>query len=660
MKQRLLSFLFFALLGLNMPVWGQIQISDEEELAAAIELFNTDGNDLTIEIINDIVLSKALPSLTANGTLTILGNGKTIDADVKEEDKDSSIKARAGQRRIFTIDVPTENSFKIVILDLTMTKGYNVWEVTHSNYGGAIYNTYGTLELVNCVLSDNSASFGGAIFNYGGNHTFSECRFINNFCNNSGGAIKHSAGTMMVSDCIFLDNKCGQSGGAIASDHLGNHDQPAGTYTNCLFDGNQNIWGSPGSGGAFYYHCDFGYHGKGPQFINCTFSATNVVTGNRFSYSKGGNILAYNRYLDDPEVEPAFYNCILENADNGWDMISGDFRANEYQEGFPGIIFQHCLTNVINDLDRNIHSMNNVYADDLLLDAEYVPLKGSPAIDSGDETFYNGREYDLSGTQKRIQGSRIDIGCFEATPRQISSVYHTLSLTLGGSINCNYSSGELTIAEGDHLYLQFYTDDPMVTAADILFMIDGEETTFNDNGKGAFNYILNPITRDSEIVIALREYRVTYPMIEGLTVNGASRVVYGESHTFSLTAADTLDLSEAIVLANGKELPVDVPGSPEMKYSIDRVTEHIEITIECIRKDPTSNAQIASNPLLIYVSNGMLIAESPSAIQLLSVYTLTGQLYTEQQIPAGTTRIALPAGMYIIRIGETTKKVVVN
>ncbi|MDF9828899.1 T9SS type A sorting domain-containing protein [Parabacteroides sp. PF5-6] len=91
-------------------------------------------------------------------------------------------------------------------------------------------------------------------------------------------------------------------------------------------------------------------------------------------------------------------------------------------------------------------------------------------------------------------------------PEETSSIYHTISLVVGEGIDCNYATGSLTVAEGDHLFLQFSVQEYGLTADDMLFLIDGVETAFNVtiDGKGG-NYILNPIEKDQSIEIRLRD-----------------------------------------------------------------------------------------------------------------------------------------------------------
>ncbi|WP_277465639.1 T9SS type A sorting domain-containing protein [Parabacteroides sp. PF5-6] len=87
------------------------------------------------------------------------------------------------------------------------------------------------------------------------------------------------------------------------------------------------------------------------------------------------------------------------------------------------------------------------------------------------------------------------------------TIYHTVDLVLAPGINLqNLSAGELTIEDGDHLFLQFWPEDPTLTADDILLLIDGVETAFTPSADGrGGSYILNPIEKDHTIEIRLRE-----------------------------------------------------------------------------------------------------------------------------------------------------------
>lgn len=91
--------------------------------------------------------------------------------------------------------------------------------------------------------------------------------------------------------------------------------------------------------------------------------------------------------------------------------------------------------------------------------------------------------------------------------KETVDTYYTITLSVGEGILLNgLTPGIHSLAEGDHLYLQFLPEDASRTAEDVLLLIDGVEAAFNDFGAGHyFSYILNPITADHTIEIRLRE-----------------------------------------------------------------------------------------------------------------------------------------------------------
>jgi len=163
-----------------------------------------------------------------------------------------------------------------------------------------------------------------------------------------------------------------------------------------------------------------------------------------------------------------------------------------------------------------------------------------------------------------------------------SANYHTVTLELGEGIWCDYPAGQLSLTKGDHLYLQFHTEDPALGTDDILFFIDDVETPFkvSIDGRGG-SYILNPITTNHTIRIALRE------------------------------------------------------------------------------TEPTGNAAIAGGKVSITVESGELKVESDRPLDV-AVYTITGKNVVQLRALSGSKSIALPNGIYIVRAGDVTKKVIVN
>ncbi len=145
----------------------------------------------TITLTRDITLDGGLPKITSD--ITIEGEGYTISGDHRW--------------RIFYND-----GGALTINDLTMTKGYVEGELIFSEdltlkcdrgsaFGGAIVNL-GELIIINSNFSGNSALWGGAIANWGGELSISHSTFSNNLAEEVGGAIANDGELSMVNSII--------------------------------------------------------------------------------------------------------------------------------------------------------------------------------------------------------------------------------------------------------------------------------------------------------------------------------------------------------------------------------------------------------------------------------------------------------------------------
>ena len=75
------------------------------------------------------------------------------------------------------------------------------------------------MRLNECTFNDNSASYGGAVYNKGTILDLSFCEFINNTASYTGGAIRnYEASIHQMERCIFDGNEAGVRGGGIASE----------------------------------------------------------------------------------------------------------------------------------------------------------------------------------------------------------------------------------------------------------------------------------------------------------------------------------------------------------------------------------------------------------------------------------------------------------
>lgn len=73
-------------------------------------------------------------------------------------------------------------------------------------------------------------------------------------------------------------------------------------------------------------------------------------------------------------------------------------------------------------------------------------------------------------------------------------------------------------------------------------------------------------------------------------------------------------------------------------------------------EDPTASESISKSDISFRIVPGAVVITAPEATQF-AAYTFTGAMQATQLIPAGTTTVNLPAGLYILKIGEETHKV---
>lgn len=245
-------------------------------------------------------------------------------------------------------------------------------------------------------------------------------------------------------------------------------------------------------------------------------------------------------------------------------------------------------------------------------------------------------------------------------------VYHHVSLTVEWGITLPvYAPGELVVADGDYLHFRFLPDDREATARDVLLLVDGVDTPFRDlGGNYYFTYTLGPVRRDHSVVIALREYTVTLPEVEGARVMpspGEHRVPYGADFRFSLLPGSPQNPGDVKVYANGVLLPPDTVGTtlpvwPEpMDYRIVRVTRPVIVTVEGL--DPTGN-ESPDTDFLLYASAGELVIVTHRPLPV-AVYRVNGTPVLSRTVN-GRLPLLLSPGLYLVRAGGETRKVLIR
>jgi hypothetical protein len=233
------------------------------------------------------------------------------------------------------------------------------------------------------------------------------CVFLNGNAEDDGGAIDTGAvgSIARLDSCWFEGNTSWDNGNVI---NIGNESSHELTVTNCVFVNNvTNADNSPDR------MCQVRRNSK---FINCTFVGNNQEDQDLI-YNNANTADTDADGVDDETADVTqVINCIFANnvVGNGDDVL-GSRNNNFTIAAINCLFFGNTLQNG-NDADntqRPAEESGSVMADPML-DANYVPAAGSPAIDAGIDPATVGVELlnDYNGVV-RPQGSAYDIGAIE-------------------------------------------------------------------------------------------------------------------------------------------------------------------------------------------------------------------------------------------------------
>ncbi|MDF9830843.1 T9SS type A sorting domain-containing protein [Parabacteroides sp. PF5-6] len=252
-----------------------------------------------------------------------------------------------------------------------------------------------------------------------------------------------------------------------------------------------------------------------------------------------------------------------------------------------------------------------------------------------------------------------DMGAYPYIPAD-PATYHPLTLEVApGILLYGISAGEHLVS--DHLFLQFLPEDPTLGPEDLMLVIDGVDTPFTVPAGGAYYGYILPITAEHTILIAQRRYNVILTPTEGVTYTpgaGTHPVDYGNPFSFTVTGA--FDPAQLQVFANGQEILPDGLRSTTLSYTIDAVTGPITVTLEGTG-GTTGNIDLATAPIRVIVESGKLKVENEMSTAIdVAIYSVTGQNVVQLRGLRGSKTIALAAGVYFVRAGQQTWKVIVN
>jgi hypothetical protein len=209
-------------------------------------------------------------------------------------------------------------------------------------WGGGIYNSDegGYSSITGCAISENSATYGGGVYNDACSPTFTNCTLTANDAAEGGGLLNYANVAAITTKCTFYGNTAG-TGGAIF-----NEDTEALLFTNCTFSGNL----AESSGGAIYNlasslaltNCALSGNAAddgGAMFnLSSTATVTNCTFSGNDAGADGGGVYS------DPNTVPVIDDSVFwGNTDTGDGteaaQISGPASINySCVEGWTGLL----------------------------------------------------------------------------------------------------------------------------------------------------------------------------------------------------------------------------------------------------------------------------------------------------------------------------------
>ncbi len=232
------------------------------------------------------------------------------------------------------------------VLDgFTITAG-NAAGSSPNDVGAGIFNVGGSPTITNCIIRNNTATFGGAgIYNSAlAAPAIVNCTFTKNAANSAGtsagggGGMYNTGSSPIVLNCTFLANTAGYDGAGMTNIANANP-----TITNCLFLGNsQSSWGpalSNEQSSPVVTNCIFvgnvatqsggaiNNASSSPIFTNCTFVANSAPSGGAIN----------NSAFNGPNAAPMFTNCILWNNSPAGSLIVGNGSIITYSDIQAGL-----------------------------------------------------------------------------------------------------------------------------------------------------------------------------------------------------------------------------------------------------------------------------------------------------------------------------------
>ncbi|WP_193213448.1 S8 family serine peptidase [Luteolibacter marinus] len=210
--------------------------------------------------------------------------------------------------------------------------------------GGVLTNSGSVPTIADCVVRGNKKTGDGGAFDcQGGNHIFTDCKFLQNYASAHAGAIRNGAGgtTMTLDRCVLSGNRSNSNGGAYAV--KGGSGSRTIRMRDCLLSGNY----AANDGGAIHSWSG----GTSFYLTNCTLAANKAADEGGSIYKLYGGTVAINNTVvwgnsSDPAIKTGasatatWTSCLVEGCggSSAWDSFEMDTDGGNNLDADPFFI----------------------------------------------------------------------------------------------------------------------------------------------------------------------------------------------------------------------------------------------------------------------------------------------------------------------------------
>lgn len=238
---------------------------------------------------------------------------------------------------------------------------------------------------------------------------------------------------------------------------------------------------------------------------------------------------------------------------------------------------------------------------------------------------------------------------------------HTITLNAIDEIETSPKVGQYAAEDGSSFKVTFSIPEKYKTE-DIEVNLDGNFETFDHLVGHTYSFTIPSVKKNHTIsIVKYKRYLIHLNKTEGVIFNpatGTHNVGKYDNFSFTISLGNDYDQSEFKVFANNSLIsPLKIKDGA-YTYNLSNIQQDYHITVEGVKRNDDTGIEDVNGKIKVYSNNKTLFIQATDASQL-TIYTTNGLVHKQEDIPVGTTKMKLPAGMYIVKINEEIFKIII-